>query len=1053
MNHYALIYAHISSNIGDIALNAGLARALEKLSRVRVTPVLARPSATLIEAARPTFPGLADSPHVLTDNDLTVERLQHYCSRPEEYFEHLGLGHCDGVILNAGEHLYSPPDLGQLHVLALWRLMPVLAAQATGRRSVILPSTFGPFRRRDQLSRVIGATLSGVDAAACREAYSPRIVSEAFNLQLKPLLDPAFFLTSVDSEERETEQASVGITMRVEHAGLRTGAAASREYLSAMSESGFQNSESFRFAQSTVDSLLSTGRDLRIDLYVQGRADAALNTALSEWANLRYGDTVRLVTPQGLDDYRKQLRGNSAVVAARFHACILAMAQRVPAYGVHMPAHGHKMKGLFEQLRITDRLTSITAENAETEGRRIAAEVELTQHDQVWRVIDSLRQETEAWLAESLTTDGTSSDPRSAKRALRQLARLATKGVTSHAPSSQITNRALKQKSLRNSIAMSPQTPYLSLSGSERVRRAEPETVSEWLQSGWADREFPPVRLTTPIDWSVADSNRSWRYQLHSWEFMGHAFANASLAKDPEILSWAVDIVEDWTNTYSEPDYSDEFPWYDMAIAWRLHRLAFLLDAVARSGLSNDKFLRVRNALDIHLEAISDDRNFATHSNHGLYVAAAQMGAAKRLPAYPAIERHRRQAQDRLRAMVTRQFGSDGMHKEHSPDYHWMLLNTLDDLVTTYSDDLPDLRSVLRSASDALAWFVQPDGTLAMFGDTPQRKLSPSAALPARALEHACDASLTSPFVESSTFLESGYWFVRRRVVPTTGDGDTYLALTAAFHSRAHKQADDLSLVWWERGTEVLVDAGRYGYLERLPKGHELWEQGFYYGHPARVYVESTAAHNTVEIDGRSYQRRGVTPYGSGLVATGVDGDAYWSISKVVQFETIEHMRFVAVVPGTLLLILDHLSDRSGALHTYVQRFNFAPELDVNEHEKFLQLSAGDWQFPLNVVSTTSDRIPLTRGQETPLVGWISRNDHSLIPAWNSGFAVRSACEATIATAFVFGESADVAVFEGHDSLAVNVALGAHKYYFRVPLPADRETRIQYRSDSAPRSS
>ena len=46
----------------------------------------------------------------------------------------------------------------------------------------------------------------------------------------------------------------------------------------------------------------------------------------------------------------------------------------------------------------------------------------------------------------------------------------------------------------------------------------------------------------------------------------------------------------------------------------------------------------------------------------------------------------------------------------------------------------------------------------------------------------------------------------------------------------------------------------------RTKPGTELWKQGFWYGDPNRVFVESTHAHNTVEVGGESYNRSPVPP-------------------------------------------------------------------------------------------------------------------------------------------------------------------------------------------------
>src|SRR5699024_9768774 len=120
---------------------------------------------------------------------------------------------------------------------------------------------------------------------------------------------------------------------------------------------------------------------------------------------------------------------------------------------------------------------------------------------------------------------------------------------------------------------------------------------------------------------------------------------------------------------------------------------------------------------------------------------------------------------------------------------------------------------------------------------------------------------------EMAVYQDGGYAFVRSPQPDQPGDLEksSYLAFSAAFHSRTHKHADDLNVVWYDRGQEVLIDAGRFGYGELLSEGSPLRRKGFYYAAPERRYVEGTMAHNTLMMDGQNQDRRTRTPYGSGI--------------------------------------------------------------------------------------------------------------------------------------------------------------------------------------------
>src|SRR5699024_7670644 len=100
----------------------------------------------------------------------------------------------------------------------------------------------------------------------------------------------------------------------------------------------------------------------------------------------------------------------------------------------------------------------------------------------------------------------------------------------------------------------------------------------------------------------------------------------------------------------------------------------------------------------------------------------------------------------------------------------------------------------------------------------------------------------TPPSAEMKVFSDGGYAFVRSPRPQSPGDigKSGYLALSAAFHSRAHKHADDLNLVWYDKGQQILTDSGRYGYGELLPPDSPLRKEGFYYASAERQYFEGT---------------------------------------------------------------------------------------------------------------------------------------------------------------------------------------------------------------------
>ncbi|MGO2360418.1 MAG: heparinase II/III family protein, partial [Brachybacterium tyrofermentans] len=124
-------------------------------------------------------------------------------------------------------------------------------------------------------------------------------------------------------------------------------------------------------------------------------------------------------------------------------------------------------------------------------------------------------------------------------------------------------------------------------------------------------------------------------------------------------------------------------------------------------------------ALAWHLDELHEDRAFNPRNNHGFYTAVSQVHAGRYLRMLPDAARTAEEGEERLALMARSQFAADGVHLEHSPDYHRMLLNSFELAV---QDDLildEEIRARIQRAAYVLGWMIQPDGTILQMGDSP----------------------------------------------------------------------------------------------------------------------------------------------------------------------------------------------------------------------------------------------------------------------------------------------------------------------------------------------
>ena len=541
------------------------------------------------------------------------------------------------------------------------------------------------------------------------------------------------------------------------------------------------------------------------------------------------------------------------------------------------------------------------------------------------------------------------------------------------------------------------------------------------IESGWTLGGRPPHRLEPPIDWEhLVSVDRSWNFHLNSWGPLDSILVAHSRSSQPRYLSFAVALASDWIakNPYSPLEIDvdvEDFGWYDMAVGRRVYRMAYVLDAACRDpSVSAAQTQQLWESLLDHFDYLYDDDNIVFHNNHGLYQVSGQFVAARRLSEFTPVSQFQVQAVSRLERMIDQLFSSEGVYLEHSPGYQ---RHVIEDIVGLASMglllEIPSLAGRIEGFEEALAWMILPNGRLANLGDTDYHNLAEVETPTTRSplLRYALSGGLRGNATSQrmGIFPESGLAVLRSGWPDASHfDQASYLAQQAGFHSRTHKQADDLSFIWYDRGTEILIDAGRYGYLGRTEAGSDLWNRGFWYSDPKRIYVESTRSHNTVEIDGMSYNRRESIPYGSAIKRWGENYDGLMFVeTHAPQFQSIGHSRLLVLNPKNWLLVYDWLWDEANDDHDYRQWFHFAPDLTVESGIGMLHVSGEPLDTDLTVVSLLPSAAPSAPvfGQEYPdLLGWWSERGGVFEPTTSVDFSINGAPSAVFATLFSFSD-------------------------------------------------
>jgi hypothetical protein len=557
------------------------------------------------------------------------------------------------------------------------------------------------------------------------------------------------------------------------------------------------------------------------------------------------------------------------------------------------------------------------------------------------------------------------------------------------------------------------------------------------------------IKIDTPVEWmKTTNFSRNVRYKMQAWLVMDAPLSAYSISSDENFLIPCIDHVKDWVETFICNNGYDEFSWYDMAVGQRASKLAYVLRLAIERREDIEDIAGLIVAAEIHMRELMQEDKIAVHSNHGLFQMSGLLALGKSLPFLTLAEEAIKFASEMIRNMLTQHFTVDFLHKEHSPMYHIFMTNYVSILLDSkFMSDVEEFNLLAKETIESAKWFAQPDGVILPFGDTP--------AIPIADRAHFALNKYRNRAVAPSglKYFKHGGLVIHSHYSPNKGPVG-YLAVNGSFHSRQHKHADDFNIQLFHDKVGILTDAGTYTYQYDLPE---------------RIYIESTRAHNCVEIDGHNYSR-----FLSDSCANSIDNvieigeclfiDASVKRTRLIPSDlsnnniksenaipcNILHRRMVIYHPENFLLVVDHM--KSKEKHNYTQWFNLYPELDVSimDSKCLFSIDSGKAIATLENIYPNDSEVKVYNGIEKPrLQGWICRNGHSLERTNSIGISSQgdSTVIATVINLNTVGNS-KYYFKEGTDGKYLRFVLkrDESKYEFIYRMKADA-TEISYNAN------
>lgn len=360
-------------------------------------------------------------------------------------------------------------------------------------------------------------------------------------------------------------------------------------------------------------------------------------------------------------------------------------------------------------------------------------------------------------------------------------------------------------------------------SGAHRLLRGK-AVPGAWEQDAFNGRGFRFLHRELPFEganrWSPAGAERLWTYNLHYFRYLERL--------DP---GEALRLMRDWIASNVDPRGPG---WEPYPLTQRIREWIEWLQANPEAGAAAEAEIvasvaRQTAALEIQVE-------YHLLGNHVLENAATLCWAGLSLEG-PESARWLERGKSLLLDSLADQILADGGHEERSPMYQALLSESLLRLAEvagrSASPAAGEVREAARRAGDrmvaALGRLVHPDRGYALFNDT---ALDGAPAFSMLWRRFFSREEVPVPEIGVLSLPQSGYYVWR-------GDAERYLVFDAGpvgpDHQPGHGHADALSFELSWNGRRIFTDTGATTY-----------EPG-----PVRDRDRGTAAHNTIQIDGR----------------------------------------------------------------------------------------------------------------------------------------------------------------------------------------------------------
>lgn len=406
------------------------------------------------------------------------------------------------------------------------------------------------------------------------------------------------------------------------------------------------------------------------------------------------------------------------------------------------------------------------------------------------------------------------------------------------------------------------------------------------------------LNIKNGIDWEYMHPSSASTYQvyLHSLTIVNDFTIVGTQTRKKKELESGRSVILDW---YSKGK-SSEFAWHEHAVSARLLNIIYFQESAEEFKLDREIFQEI---LIQHCSFLNDEKNYK-HNNHGLMMDNALITASNYIEDEKTKEGYINKALFRIRTSIYRDLTRQGLHVENSPEYHNLyiiLLNQIFETLKKYDIKLESNINYLReSAIQLRSNFLKPNHEFPLIGDTGQTQYKSVE----KTFNNIVDLEAGLVVLQNEN--------MKKRLL------SRYFTFKCGYISKTHKHNDDLSITYFNKGHDVIIDPGKYSYNKDED----------------REYIISPQAHSTIALENETYpllqvgQRQNdqlrITKY--------FYNDDYHLVEGINHlYDNTEMRRTCIVTKEDDLIILDHIIQKND--QNVMQLFNINEHAEINQNE------------------------------------------------------------------------------------------------------------------------